>query len=377
MPRMSVNARELKRKSLSSLRAAVTSFNSLDNDGRATAVLLNLQHAFEMLLKASLDSAKVSVFDKRSEKSISFEAAIRKCQETPGIKVSEGDAGTMRVIDAWRDAEQHWYATVDEGLLYLHVRAAITLYDDLLYRVFQERLGDHLPARVLPISAEPPQDFQLLVDREFSRIAELLHPKRRGRGEAHSRIRALLAMESHTDPDAAEIREADVRRVERGVKSGKPRAQVFPKLSSVGSQVSGEGLTVEVKLVKTGGLPMTYVAADSDVEPSAIRMVDLEKKFHMSPYELADKAGIERTKATAVRRHFNLDSNDDVHSHRFVFGSQKYMRYSDNALKKMKEAKTSLNLADLWNAHRTPPKGKKLPSCTQPGCQAGQTSGGR
>ena len=376
MPRLTVNARELKRKSLSSLRTAVAGFNSLDNSGRTTAVLLNLQHAFEMLLKASLDSSRVAVFDKRTEKSISFETAIRKCQETSGIKVTDGEAGTMRVIDAWRDAEQHWYATVDEGLLYLHVRAAITLYDDLLFRVFQERLGDHLPARVLPISAEPPQDFQLLVDREFSRIADLLHPSRRGRGEAHSRIRALLAMESHTDPDAAEIREADVRRVERGVKSGKPRTQVFPKLSSVGSQVSGEGLTVEVKLVKTGGLPMTYVSADSDVEPSAIRMVDLEKKFYMSPYELADKAGIDRTKATAVRRHFNLDSNDDVYSHRFVFGSQKHMWYSDNALRKMKEAKTSLNLADIWNAHRPPPKGRTLPACTQPGCQAGQASTG-
>ncbi|MBT2551902.1 hypothetical protein [Arthrobacter sp. ISL-5] len=370
MARMTVNARELKRKSLSSLRTAVAGFNSLDNDGRTTAVLLNLQHAFEMLLKASLDSAKVTVFDKRSEKSISFEAAIRKCQETPGIKVSDGDAGTMRVIDAWRDAEQHWYATVDEGLLYLHVRAAITLYDDLLDKVFGERLGDHLPARVLPISAEPPQDFQLLVDREYARIAELLHPKRRGRGEAHSRIRALLAMESHTDPDAAEIREADVRRVERGVKSGKPRAQVFPKLSTVGSSVSGEGLTVEVKLVKTGGLPMTYVSADSDVEPSAIRTVDLEKKFHMGPYDLADKAGVDRSKATAVRRHFNLDANDDVHSHRFVFGSQKHMRYSDNALKKMKDAKESLYLDDIWNAHRPPLKGKRLPPCTQPGCLA-------
>lgn len=370
MPRMTVNARELKRKSLSSLRIAVTAFNSLDNEGRTTTVLLNLQHAFEMLLKASLDSAKVAVFDKRTEKSISFETAIRKCQETPGIKVSDGDAGTMRVIDAWRDAEQHWYATVDEGLLYLHARAAITLYDELLHKVYEERLGDHLPARVLPISAEPPQDFQLLVDREYARVIELLHPKRRGRGEAHSRIRALLAMESHTDPDAAEIREADVRRVERGVRSGKSRAQVFPKLGAIGSTVSGEGLTVEVKLVKTGGLPITYVSTDNDVEPSAIRTVDLEKKFHMGPYDLADKAGINRTKATAVRRHLNLDANDDVHSHRFVFGAQKHMRYSDNALKKMKEAQKSLDISELWNAHRTPPKGKKQPICTQAGCLA-------
>jgi hypothetical protein len=33
------------------------------------------------------------------------------------------------------------------------------------------------------------------------------------------------------------------------------------------------------KVVKKGGLPMTYTG-DPDVDASAIRMIDLEKKFH-------------------------------------------------------------------------------------------------
>src|SRR5258708_34786231 len=128
------------------------------------------------------------------------------------------------------DATQHWYTTIDESLLYLHVRAAVTLFDALLQRTFNEGLAEHLPVRVLPISAEPPQDIQILVDREYKRIAELLKPNRRGRAEAQARIRALLAMESHVDPDAREVRQADVRRVKRGIKSGKHGGQVFPKL---------------------------------------------------------------------------------------------------------------------------------------------------
>jgi len=51
MPRESYNVRVLKSKALASFRSAVTAFNALDNDGRVTSVLLNLQHAFEMLLK--------------------------------------------------------------------------------------------------------------------------------------------------------------------------------------------------------------------------------------------------------------------------------------------------------------------------------------
>lgn len=43
-------------------------------------------------------------------------------------------------------------------------------------------------------------------------------------------------------------------------------------------------------MVKSGGLPVTYTN-DPAVDASAIRMVDLEKKFYRGPYELADAAG--------------------------------------------------------------------------------------
>jgi hypothetical protein len=111
-----------------------------------------------------------------------------------------------------------------------------------------------------------------------------------------ARIRSLLATEAFADPDAAVVSEADVRRVARGIREGKTRDQVFPKLS--GLDMQGEGLTVEVRLVKKGGLPMTYTG-DPDVDASAIRMIDLEKKFHLGHYELADAADVPRGKAVA------------------------------------------------------------------------------
>lgn len=45
------------------MRRMVAAFNDLDDDGRQTAAMLNVQHAFEMLLKAGC-STKVKVFDK-------------------------------------------------------------------------------------------------------------------------------------------------------------------------------------------------------------------------------------------------------------------------------------------------------------------------
>jgi len=41
-----------------------------------------------------------------------------------------------------------------------------------------------------------------------------------------------------------------VNRVEKGIKAGKTRQQVFPKLNPLSADISGEGLTVEVKIVK-------------------------------------------------------------------------------------------------------------------------------
>jgi hypothetical protein len=169
------------------MRSAMTAFNSPHDDGRVTTALLHLQHSFEMLLKAALAQAGKSVFDKKTGRSISFEQALRQAQQLGGLKLKDEEAGTLRAVDAMRDDEQHWFTEVSEGLLYLHARACVTLFDDVLFRVFRQRLADHLPSRVLPISTEPPQDFQTLVDREYTNIAELLKPGRRARAEARAR----------------------------------------------------------------------------------------------------------------------------------------------------------------------------------------------
>ncbi len=300
---------------------------------------------------------------------IGMEATVKRCQQHAGIKLTDEEAGTIRVLDNLRDGEQHWHQVVEEAMLYLHARAVVTLFDDLLNRVWGLRLADHVPVRVLPISAEPPQGLDLLVDQEYGRIAQLLKPGRRATAEARGRIRTLLATEALSDPDAVEISESDVNRVVRGVREGKGREQVFPKLTGITSTTTGGGLILEVRFVKKDGLPVTFTT-DSNAEVAAIREVDLEKKFHMGPYDLADKAGVDRTRAVALRRHLGLDNDDDHYSHTFKFGSHSLRRYSDNALKAMREALSEVDLEKVWRSHRTIPynQHKPAPICNQPGC---------
>lgn len=358
------SARILKGKALASVRASVIAFNGLDDDGRVTEVLLRIQHGFEMLMKAALNQRGIAVFDKKTGRSIGLDKALNLAQGDAIIKLSNDEAGLIRTIDAMRDEEQHWYTTVDEGILYMHVRAGVTLFDDLLHRVFGERLGNHIPRRVLPIGAEPPKDFQLLVDEEFERVRELLKPGRRMGAQARARVRTMLAMEAHSDPDTL-VSDKDVTRVVKGITDGRGRAQVFPKLSGVSADVSGEGVGLEVRFVKSGGMPVTYVSDGADA--SAVRVVDLQKKYYLTATELAQKLGVSPPRALALRRHVGADANPDM-SNTFYMGKVRYLGYSDNAYTAMRGAKNNLDMDAIWAAHR--PTNKPVPLCTETDCAA-------
>lgn len=358
-------ARVLKRKALTSFITAAEAFNSPRDDGRVTKVLLHMQHAFEMLLKAALVQAGKSVFDHTTGRSIGFERCIGLAMGDDTIKLSETDAGTLRAIDAMRDDEQHWFNEVSEQILYLHVRAGVTLFDDILQRVFSERLNTLFPERVLPVSADPPKDLALLLDDEFTQIQELLRPGRRARHEARARIRTMLAMEAHVEPETR-VSSKDVDRVEKGIRNGDPRDKVFPRLSDVTTAVDGEGITVTVHFTKKDGAPVRYVADDS-TPAAAIRQIDLQNKYHWSPAELASAVGLSSARAVALRRHLGLD-DDDSCRHDFQFGSTRHPRYSDNALTKMREAARDLDMDVIWKAHS--PGSKKCSPCYIGGCMA-------
>ena len=328
-------ARLLKGKALASLRRAAQAFNSLEDEGRVTTVLLHSQHAFEMLLKAALVERRQRVFDPNSGRSIGFQRALNLARQE--LRLSPEIVGTLRALDAMRDDEQHYLGGNDEALLYLHLRAGITVFDDVLHDVFGESLADVLPTRVLPISTEPPADLDLLIDRQFRQIGDLLQPGRRQRPEARRMIRTLLSLEGHV-ADEVEVSERDVNRVERGVREGKTRDEVFPRLRGLGTEIDGAGLTVRVRIVRQPDAPpVRLVGQDEPVEAAAIREVDLQNTFKHSPKALADKLKIDTGRAKALRWELGIE-DDPSCRHDFVFGKMKLPMYSDRGLERMRDA---------------------------------------
>lgn len=329
-------ARSLKGKAVCSLRRALTAFNSCDDDGRTTSVLLHMQHAAEMLLKAALVQKGMKVFDPNKRTSIGFEKCVNLA--TQHAKLTAEEAGLLRTIDALRDAEQHWLIVVPEDVLYLHARGLVTTFDDLLSRTLCDSLVNHLPGRVLPISTQPPIGFDLLVDREFNQVRELLQPGKRRRDEARGRIRTLLAMESHV-VEGVDVSEADIDRVEKAIRGGKLRADVFPRLGTLDTQISGTGATISVRFTKKPGegAPVRFIAADDPTDAAAVREVDLQRRFHLSRKDLAERLRLTTNKSHALRQKLGIDSDPQC-MHTFTFGKSTHPMFSDNAFSRMRDA---------------------------------------
>ena len=75
-------ARSLKAKALCSLRRAVTAFNSCDDDGRTTCVLLHMQHTAHLLLTAVLHQNGETVSQPNNTTSIKIELSSTQRRES-------------------------------------------------------------------------------------------------------------------------------------------------------------------------------------------------------------------------------------------------------------------------------------------------------
>jgi hypothetical protein len=287
-----------------------------------------------MLIKAALREKSLNIFDQTTGRSLSFKRCVRLAGGHQSLP--DDSAATLRAIGALRDDEQHYIGCDDEGIIYVHLRALVTLFDEILREVFNETLAEHLPPRMLPISTMPYETIDLLMDKEFTMIQDLLEPNRRRRSEARGKIRTLLAMEAHTDEDV-DVSEKDVNRVEAGVRRGRSRDEVFPKLGSLSSIAEGEGFLLKVHFSKKGeGAPMRYVRPDDPQEAAAIREVDLQKRFPHSKSDLAKKLSLTTKRAKDLREKLGLDDDQSCY-YEFRFGRTLHPRYSDVALIRLRE----------------------------------------
>lgn len=346
---MKREAKLLLEKACDALVLSIELFNRPNDRGRVSSTLIQLDHAFEMLLKAALLHRGGRIREKRAKETIGFDACVRRALSDGKHKfLTEEQALVLQTINGLRDAAQHHLLDISEGQLYVHVQSGVTLFRDLLKKVFNENLVTHLPMRVLPVSTSPPTTLATLFESEVEEIKKLLRPGKRRQIEVMARLRPLAILDSTIQGEKGQPSDADLRRMSKDLLAGKTWIDAFKGASAVEITANGTGPGLSLRLSKKEGIPIQLVAEGTPgASVVAVKRVNELDFYNLGAKQVAEKLSTSIPKAIAVVDHLKLRSKPDCYKE-FKIGSLLHKRYSQKALDEIRIALNKENLDDIW-----------------------------
>jgi hypothetical protein len=352
MPKAKRDVAELKNRAINSLVLGIELFNRPHDQGRSESVLILLHHAFEMLLKAIIKDRTGTVHAKGEKYSFGFDKCLEVAQN--GIKVITADErATLSILDAHRDTAVHYYQDISEDLLYLQAQAAVTLFDDLLSRVFKERLADCIPERVLPVSSRPPKDLKVLIDSELSQVDELLQAGSRRGIQAAARLRPILALATATREDAERVTEGELRKAINRRRQGDEWSIILPEIAQLKLDTQGEGIPIYLRIKKYADLAFRVA---KDGEPAVGTLVKQEvniwDKYNLGRDDLAKKLGLSGPKTSALLLELGIQDDQDYFKV-LRRKSSTFKGYSKAALDRLQSAiNNGVDVEGVWEKQR-------------------------
>ncbi len=346
---MKREAKLLLEKASDALVLSIELFNRPHDRGRVSTTLIQLDHGFEMLMKAAILHRGGRIREKRAKETIGFDACVRRSLSDGKVKyLTEEQALVLQTINGLRDAAQHHLLDISEGQLYVHVQSGVTLFRDLLKSVFDQELACHLPARVLPVSTSPPTDLATLFDSEVKEIRKLLQPGRRRQIEAAARLRPLAILDATIRGEKGQPSDSDLRRIGKEVSQGKAWADVFQGAAAVEISADGAGPSLSLRLSKKEGIPIQLVAEGTPgASVVAVKRVDELGFYSLGAKDLGEKIGLTMPKAVAVVDHLGLRDRPECYKE-IKIGKAVFKRYSPKAIDSIKEALKKESADEIW-----------------------------
>jgi hypothetical protein len=343
--------RLLRGKALDSLILSIEHFNRPDDRGRASTVLILLDHAFEMLLKASILHRGGRIRDKKARETLGFDACVRKALSDALVKfLSEEQALTLQMINGLRDAAQHHLIDISEGQFYLHVQTGVTLFRDLLKAVFNEDLSTKMPARVLPISTVAPLDITMLYETETEEIKKLLAPKKRRRTEAYARLRPLAIFDATILGQKIQPSVGELQRKGDALLAGKTWQDTFIGASSVELTTDPTAPAISLRITKKEGIPVQLVPEGTPgASVVAVRRVDELGYYNLGAKQIAEKLSLTIPKVVAIVEYLRLRKNPELYKE-FRIGKAIFKRYSPKAVEAIRSCLESTSIDKIWRA---------------------------
>jgi hypothetical protein len=358
---MKREAKLLLGKACDALVLSIELFNRPHDRGRVSSTLIQLDHGFEMLMKAAILHRGGRIRDKRAKETISFDACVRRSLSDGTIKyLTEEQALVLQTINGLRDAAQHHLLDISEGQLYVHVQSGVTLFRDPLKSVFDQDLNCHLPTRVLPVSTSPPTDLATLFDSEIAEIKKLLKPGLRRRLEALARLRPLAILDATIQGEKGQPSDADLRRIAKEISQGSPWADVFKGAAAVEIVADGTGPSLSLRVSNKEGIPIQLVPDGTPgASVVAVKRVDELGFYNLGAKQLAEKVGLTMPKLLAVVDYLGLRKDPECYKE-FKIGKTVFKRYSQKAIDAIKEALKTENAEEIWRKRHAKAKGGAL-----------------
>jgi hypothetical protein len=357
---MKREARLLLVKSIDSLMLSIEHFNRPWNQGREEVVLILLDRAFELLLKAAIVKKGGRIREPRAKETIGHDKCVRRCLTDDQVRcLSEDQALTIQIINSLRDAAQHFLLEISEQQLYLYAQAGVTLIDSLLRDVFSVPLAEYLPERVLPISTCPPRDLHVLMDTEFGELKAMVRPGSRRRIEARAKIRSIAIVEASLRGERSQPSEGELDRLLDHVATDRSWEEIFPGVATLRLDTSGSGLSVSLKITKNDGESVALVPEGTPgATLIAVKRVNELSYYSLGLKDLADKIGLTMPRALALVQELDLKSNDK-YFREIQIGKAVHKRYSAAALEQIILRLPDLDLVEIWKRRRPTGKSKR------------------
>lgn len=344
--------KQLREKAINGLILSIDHFNRPWDNGRCEAVLILMDHAFEMLLKAVIRHRNGKIRKAREKKTIAFDTCVRRGLSDPKLKfLTEEQALTLQSINGLRNAAQHYLVDMSEHQLYFYAQAGVTLFRDLHDVVFNQKLVVELPERVLPISTTAPRDLTTLFDQEVEQIRSLLAPGTRRKMDAVSKARSLAVLEGAIAGNYDQPSDRELGNVCKRISDGIPWTTVFPGVAAINISSDGEGPNISLRLTKKDGIPVTLLKEGQGFGAAvALKRVNELDFYNLGAQQLAEKVGLTGPKSRALVDFLRL-RDDEEYFKVIQIGGVKHARYSSKAIKAMVEALKTTAIEDVWREH--------------------------
>lgn len=352
MPRLKKNVAPMIERAIDSLTLSIELFNRPTETGRHHSVLIMLQHAFEMLLKATILQRTGSIHAKGEKYTYGFDKCLTVMSRDLKI-LKEDERATLSILDAQRDQAAHYYIEISEDVLYVHAQSGVTLFDELLRRAFSLSLADSLPSRVLPVSTRPPRDLTILLNRELAEVDRLLAAGTRQGAHAAAKLRTILAFTSGAKQGEGErVSESQIEAAISKRRKLQEWSIILPEIAQLTLSTDGTGIPISMRIAKEAPLSFKIARPGDKIEGTLLKQeIDLWTVFTMSRDDLASKLGISGPKTHALIYELNIQSDSECYRE-LRRKSQVFKGYSQKALIQLRDALKIVNIEEVWQRQK-------------------------